>query len=88
MTAVIGIISRHGLSIDAYCRNQPNKSKLALWKLLLCFNSCSKQLYVIKKMDLFSYKSVCCMCRCCTHIEVFTRRVGLGFRKMGLGLVQ
>ena len=31
---VVFIISRHGLSIDAFCRNQPNKSKLVLYKVL------------------------------------------------------
>ena len=26
MAAVVGIVSRRGLSIEVYCRNQPNKS--------------------------------------------------------------
>ena len=30
MAAVVSVISRHGLSIDEHCRNQLNKSKLAL----------------------------------------------------------
>ena len=32
MAAVVGIVSRHahGLTIEVYHRNQPNKSKLAL----------------------------------------------------------
>ena len=37
MAATVGIVSSymHGLTIKAHCRNQPNKSKLALYKLLL-----------------------------------------------------
>ena len=35
MAAVIGIVNRHGLSIDARRTNQPNKNKLVLSKLLL-----------------------------------------------------
>ena len=35
MAAVVGIISRHGHSIDVHHRNLPNKSKLTLYKLLL-----------------------------------------------------
>ena len=37
MAAIVGIISRHGLTIKAHHRNQPNKSKLALYKPLLHF---------------------------------------------------
>ena len=39
MAAKIGIISEHGLTIEVHCINQPNKSKLVLYKLLLYFNS-------------------------------------------------
>ena len=35
MAAVIGIVNRHDLSIDAHRTNQPNKNKLVLSKLLL-----------------------------------------------------
>ena len=35
MVAVDGIISRHGFIIEACHRNQPNKSKLALYKPFL-----------------------------------------------------
>ena len=35
MTAVVGITSRRGLKNKACCRNEPNKSKLALHKPLL-----------------------------------------------------
>ena len=35
MAAVVGIISRRGLSIDAHSRNKPNKSKLALYNPIL-----------------------------------------------------
>ena len=32
MAAVVNIVSRHGLSVGACHRNQPNKSKVALYK--------------------------------------------------------
>ena len=56
IAAVIGIVSRHGLTIEAHCRNQHNKSRLALFKPLLHFYS---QLYISKKMEYFSYKGGC-----------------------------
>ena len=40
--AVVGIISRGGLSIDAHHENQPNKHKLALYKPSVHFNSSLK----------------------------------------------
>ena len=33
MAAVVNLVSRHGLNFDAGYTNQPNKSKLALYKL-------------------------------------------------------
>ena len=46
------------LSIDAHCRNQPNKIKLVPNKLLIHFNSYLKQMYVSNKAvtECFSYK--------------------------------
>ena len=44
MAAVVGIVSRHGLSIHMHHGKKPNKSKLALYKLLLHSNSRLKQL--------------------------------------------
>ena len=35
LAAVVGIISRHGLTIEACCKNQPNKNRLVLYKPLL-----------------------------------------------------
>ena len=35
MAAVVDIVSRHGLSIDPCHTNQPNKSKLELYKPLI-----------------------------------------------------
>ena len=32
MAAVVGMVSRHDITIEAHHRNQPNKSKLALCK--------------------------------------------------------
>ena len=43
MATVVGIVSKRGLTIEACHRNQPNKNKLALYKLLLHFNICLKQ---------------------------------------------
>ena len=36
MAAIVGIASRRGLRIEAHHRNQPNKSKLVLYKPLFC----------------------------------------------------
>ena len=42
VVAVVGIVSRHGLSNE----NQPNKRKLALYKPSILFNSSLKWLYI------------------------------------------
>ena len=42
MAALVGIASRYGLRIEVHGRNQPIKSKLALYKPLLHFYSHSK----------------------------------------------
>ena len=52
MAAIVGIISRHGLRNESRHRNQPNKSKLALYKPLLHFYSHVKQLYTSNKTAL------------------------------------
>ena len=39
ITTVVGIFSRHELSIDVHHENPRNKSKLALYKLSIHFNS-------------------------------------------------
>ena len=44
MAAVVGIVSGRDVSIHTRCRNQPNKSKPALYKPLLHYNSHLKQL--------------------------------------------
>ena len=78
MAAIFGIISRCGLRIEACRRNQPNKSKPALYKPLLCLYSHLKQPYISNKTKCFSYKGVCGVCvRTC--IEAFKRRAGLGY---------
>ena len=79
MAAIVGIVSRCGLRIEARRRNQPNKSKLALYKPLLHFYSHLKQLYMSNKTERFSYKGGCVV-RGRTHIEVNKRRAGLGYR--------
>ena len=41
MAAVVGISNGRGLRIEVHCKNQPNKSKLLLCKLLFYFlNGC------------------------------------------------
>ena len=79
MAAIVGIDSRHGLRMEAHRRNQPNKSKLALYKPLLHFYSHLKQLYIRNKMECFRYKGGCGM-HGRTHIEAFKRRAALGYR--------
>ena len=78
MAAIVGIVSRRGLSIEAYRRNQPNKSKLVLYKPLLRSYSHLKQPYISNKMKRFSYKGGCGV-HGHTRIEVFKRRAGLGY---------
>ena len=78
MAAIVGIVSRRGLRIKARRRNQPNKSKLALYKQLLRLCSHLKQPYISNKMKHFSHKGGCGV-RGHTHIEAFKRRAGLGY---------
>ena len=57
MVAVVKIVSRYRLRIETHSRNQTNKTKLALYKLLLSlYLNRLKQLYTSKKMEYFSYK--------------------------------
>ena len=79
MTATIGIVIRRGLTFESSHRNQPNRSKLALYKLLLYFYSKLKQLYISTKTEHFIYKGGCGI-HGHTHIETFKRRAGLGHR--------
>ena len=78
MAAIVGIVSRCGLRIESRCRNQPNKSKLSLYKPLLCLYSHLKQPYISNKMKHFSYKGGCGV-HGRTRIEMFKRRAGLGY---------
>ena len=68
---------RCGLSIDVYHRIQPNKSKLALYMVLISF----KTIYISNKTDHFSYKGGCVVDGH-THISAFKRRAGLGYKLM------
>ena len=77
MAAVVGIISRRGLKIEVHHRNQPNKSKLVLYKPLLHFYSHLKQLYMSNKTECFSYKGGYGV-HGCVCIEAFKRRANLG----------
>ena len=79
IAAVINIVTRCGLSIYACHRHQSHKSKLVLYKPSINFNSRLKQLYISNKMEHFSCKGGCGVCGH-THIKVFKRRAGLGYR--------
>ena len=60
MAAIISIDSRCGLRIKAHHRNQPSKSKLALFiSCYFHFNSSLKQLHISNKTEHFSYKGGC-----------------------------
>ena len=78
MAAIVGIVSRHGLRIEARHRNQANKSKLALYKPLICLYSHLKQRYISNKTKRFSYKGGCGV-HGGTRIEAFKIRAGLGY---------
>ena len=76
MVVIVGIVGRCDLRNEACHRNQPNKSKLALYKPLVYFYSHLKQLYMSNKTECFSYKGGCGMPEY-TCIEAFKRRAGL-----------
>ena len=78
MAAIVDIVSRRGLRIEAHRRNQPNKSKLALYKPLLRLYSHLKQLYVSNKTKRFSYKGRLGV-RGRARIEAFQIRAGLAY---------
>ena len=79
MGAIVGIVSRRGLRNEACRRNQPNKSKLALYKPLRHIPSHLKQLYMSRKTERFSYKDGCIV-HGRTCIKAIKRRAGLGYR--------
>ena len=56
MADIVDIVSRRGLRNGALHRNQPNKSKLVLYKPLLRLYSHLKQPYISNKTKRFSYK--------------------------------
>ena len=76
MAAIVDIVSRRGLRIGACRSNQPNKSKLALYKPLLRLYSHLKRPYISNKTKRFSYKGGR---RGRARIEVFQRRAGLAY---------
>ena len=78
MAAIVDIVSRRGLRIEVRHRNQANKSKLALYKPLLCLYSHLKQPYISNRTKRFSYKGGHGM-RGRTRIEAFKRRADLGY---------
>ena len=78
MAAIVNIVSRRGLRIGARRRNQPNKSKLVLYKPLIRLYSHLKQPYISNKTKRFSYKGGCGV-RGRVRIEVFQRRAGLAY---------
>ena len=79
MAAVIDIVSRRGLSIDVHHTNQPNKSKLVLYKPLIHIYSHLKKLCMHTMMIYFSYKCGCGVHGHHTCIDVFKIKVSLGY---------
>ena len=80
MAAIVGITSiAMAITIEAHHRNQPSKSKLALYKLLLHFYSHLKQLYMSSKTEHFIYRGRCGIHKH-AHTEAFKRIAGLGYR--------
>ena len=59
MALVGDIVSRCGLSSDVPYTNQPSKSKLVLYKPLICIYSCLKQSYTCNKLTHFGHKGGC-----------------------------
>ena len=78
MAAIVDIVSRCGFRIEAHHRNQPNKSKLALYKPLLCLYSHLNQPYISNKTERFSYKGGHGV-HGRARIEAFQRRAGLAY---------
>ena len=77
--AIVDFVSRRGLKIGACHRNQPNKSKLALYKPLLRLHSHLKQPYISNKTKRLSYKGGHGV-RGRARIKAFPRRAGLAYR--------
>ena len=76
------IFKNHDTSKDStldYDRNKPNKSKLALYKLLLNCNSCLRLRCISNKSKRFNYKDWCGI-HGYAHIEAFQGRADLGYR--------
>ena len=69
MAAIVGIISRRGFRIKAHHRNQPNKSKLVLYKPLIRLYRHSKQPYISNKTNA----SVIKVCVVCVGVHVSRR---------------
>ena len=78
MVAVVGIVSRRGLRIEARRSNQTNKSLLALYKPLHRLYNHLKQLYISNDTKRFSYKGGSGVYGH-TSIKAFKRRAGLGY---------
>ena len=78
MAAIVSIVSRRSLRIETHRRNQPNKSKLALYKPLLHFYSYLKQLYMNNKMERSVTKvGVTCVG---LHMSRYFKKADLGYR--------
>ena len=84
MAAIVIIVSMRGLGIKAHHRNQPNKSKLVLYNMLLYCNISLKQLYISNKMEWFNYKDGYGICGY-TCIKVFKHRAFSRYRQVVSG---
>ena len=56
MLAIVSMLVGVALALCVCRRNQPNRSKLVLYKLLIHFNCCLQQLYLSNKTVRFSLK--------------------------------
>ena len=84
MAAIVDVVSRCGLVIEACHRKQSNNSKRTLYKPLLHFYNHLKQLYISNKTWHFSYKGGCDL-HGCACIQMFKTIVGLSYRYTTLG---
>ena len=82
-TAVV-IDDESSLTVEAYCINQPNKSRCHCISHYFHFNIPFERMYASNTMECFSNTSGCSVCKS-TCIKAFKGRAGLGYRLMASG---
>ena len=81
MSAIVGIITRRGLRIEACYNINLIRVSYHYISHSFQFHGYLNQLYINNKTEHFSYKSGCGV----MHIKAFKRRAGLGYRQTALG---